>query len=84
MFWPRWGNPSSADEYQADQFRGLDLSPKPLGPPAHFEPVEAKADAQSEAVQVQAPKAAPHIGVSKARIARRVFSPLVPCCTIGI
>jgi hypothetical protein len=73
-----WSNPSTADEYRADQFLGLDLSralfsPKPLGPPAHFEPVpvEAKADAPSEAVEAQAePKVAPHVSVPKNRIAQ--------------
>jgi hypothetical protein len=72
-----WGNPSIADEHRADQFLGLDLSkallsPKPLGPPAHFEPVpvEAKADAPSEAVEAQAePKVAPRISAPKTRSA---------------
>ena len=56
------GNPSIADEYRPDEFLTLDLSkaalsPKPLGPPAQFEPrrVETKTDAQSKAVQVDAP-----------------------------
>src|SRR4051812_14100661 len=51
------GNPSIADDYRADEFLSLDLSkaalsPKPLGPPAQFEPrqAEAKTDARSEAV----------------------------------
>jgi hypothetical protein len=46
-----WSSVSIADEYRPDQFLGLDLSqavlsPKPLGPPAKFEPVqiEAKGD----------------------------------------
>jgi hypothetical protein len=50
------GSPSIADEYRPDEFLALDLSkavlsPKPLGPPAQFEPmrVEAKTDAQSKA-----------------------------------
>jgi hypothetical protein len=53
------GNPSMADEYPPDEFLGLDLSkaalsPKPLGPPAQFEPmrVEGKSDPQSKAVHV--------------------------------
>src|SRR4051812_48761956 len=38
------GNSSMADEYRADEFLRMDLSkaalsPKPLGPPAQFEPV---------------------------------------------
>jgi hypothetical protein len=55
------GNPSIAGEYRPDEFLTLDLSkavlsPKPLGPPAQFEPmrVEAKTDAQSKAVRVDA------------------------------
>jgi hypothetical protein len=55
------GNPSRADEYRPDEFLGLDLSkaalsPKPLGPPAQFEPmrVEGKSDPQSKAVHMDA------------------------------
>ena len=55
------GNPAIADQYRPDEFLNLDLSkavlsPKPLGPPAQFKPtrVEAKTDAQSKAVQVDA------------------------------
>lgn len=55
------GNPSIAGEYRPDEFLNLDLSkavlsPKPLGPPAQFEPmrVEAKTDPQSKAVRVDA------------------------------
>lgn len=51
------GDPSLADEYRPNEFLTLDLSkaalsPKPLGPPAQFEPagVETKTDAQSKAV----------------------------------
>jgi hypothetical protein len=46
-----------ADEYRPDEFLTLDLSkaalsPKPLGPPAQFEPrSEAKTDTRSEAVE---------------------------------
>jgi hypothetical protein len=50
---------SWADEYRPDEFLSLDLSkaalsPKPLGPPAQFEPMraEAKTDVQSKAVDV--------------------------------
>jgi hypothetical protein len=49
------GGFASADEYRADEFLGLDLSkavlsPKPLGPPAHFAPVavEAKSDPRTD------------------------------------
>jgi hypothetical protein len=52
------GNPSIADEYRPDEFLTLDLSkaalsPKPLGPPSQFEPmqVEARTDARSKAVE---------------------------------
>jgi hypothetical protein len=55
------GSPSIADEYRPDEFLNLDLSkavlsPKPLGPPAQFEPmrVEAKTEPQSKAVHVDA------------------------------
>ena len=55
------GTPSIADEYRPDEFLNLDLSkaalsPKPLGPPAQFEPrrVEGKSDPQSKAVHVDA------------------------------
>jgi hypothetical protein len=56
-----WGGPAvaagyQADEYQAYEFLGLDLSkavlsPKPLGPPAQFAPVRplAKTDPESPA-----------------------------------
>jgi hypothetical protein len=50
-----------ADQYRPDEFLSLDLSkaalsPKPLGPPAQFEPmrVEARTDPQSKAVHVDA------------------------------
>ncbi|HEV7411161.1 MAG TPA: hypothetical protein VGO01_21985 [Bradyrhizobium sp.] len=53
---------SWANEYRPDEFLTLDLSkavlsPKPLGPPAQFEPMrdEAKTDPQSNAVHVDAP-----------------------------
>ena len=52
---------SWADEYRPDEFLSLDLSkaalsPKPLGPPAQFEPKrdEAKADPQSNPAHVEA------------------------------
>jgi hypothetical protein len=67
-------SPVLADGYKPDEFLTLDLrkavlSPKPLGPQARFEPVriEAKTDAQSKAVQVDAaPKAAVKIRVVRA------------------
>jgi hypothetical protein len=73
------GTPSMADGYRPDEFLGLDLSkaalsPKPLGPPAQFEPVpvEAKADAQNRATHVSAePKPAPKIRVGHVRAEKR-------------
>ena len=71
---------AAADGYSPDEFLGLDLSkaalsPKPLGPPAQFEPVrvEAKTDVQSKAVHAAPvhvnpmPKAAAKIRVVHAR-----------------
>jgi hypothetical protein len=74
---------SWADEYRPDEFLTLDLSkaalsPKPLGPPAQFEPMrsEAKTDPQSSAHVNAAPKAAAKIKVAHARTERpRVAAP---------
>ncbi len=56
-----WSSSSIADEYRPDEFLRLDLSkallsPKPLGPPSEFAPVqvEAKADRGSEGAQAPA------------------------------
>jgi hypothetical protein len=56
-----WSSVSIADEYRPDQFLGLDLSqavlsPKPLGPPSKFEPVqiEAKGDQAGGGAQANA------------------------------
>jgi hypothetical protein len=56
-----WSSSSFADEYRPDEFLRLDLSkallsPKPLGPPSEFAPVqvEAKADRGSEGAQARA------------------------------
>jgi hypothetical protein len=56
-----WSSASLADEYRPDEFLRLDLSkallsPKPLGPPSEFAPVqvEAKADHRSEGAQARA------------------------------
>jgi hypothetical protein len=64
-----------ADGYRPDEFLSLDLSkaalsPKPLGPPAQFEPVpvEAKADPQRRHVHANAaPKATAKIRVAHVR-----------------
>ena len=56
-----WSSSSIADEYRPDEFLRLDLSkallsPKPLGPPSEFAPVqgEAKADRGSERASARA------------------------------
>jgi hypothetical protein len=79
-----WSGLSVADEYQPDQFLGLDLSqavlsPKPLGPPARFAPVaiEARTDLGSDAkpvrvVRVTQPKTpVAHLRTEKPRGAAR-------------
>jgi hypothetical protein len=65
---------SWADEYRPDEFLNLDLSkaalsPKPLGPPAQFEPMrdEAKTDPQSSAVHVDAASKAVNAAPKAAR-----------------
>jgi hypothetical protein len=79
---------SWADQYRPDEFLTLDLSkaalsPKPLGPPAQFEPMrdEAKAD---NAVHVdaapQAAKAAPKAVKTKI-VHARVEKPRAPART---
>ena len=75
---------SWAGEYRPDEFLTLDLSkaalsPKPLGPPAQFEPMrgEAKADPQSNAAIVDAaPKA-----VKTKIVHARAEKPRVPART---
>jgi hypothetical protein len=69
--------PAMADGYRPDEFLSLDLSkavlsPRPLGPPAQFEPVrvEAKTDAQSKAVHVAAAPKAARVKVVHARLER--------------
>ncbi len=67
---------SVADEYRPGEFLGLDLSravlsPKPLGPPAEFEPVplEARGDRDSEGAQAVAePTSEPRLHVQTPRI----------------
>jgi hypothetical protein len=58
-----WGGAVLADNYKPDEFLGLDLSkallsPKRLGPAAHFAPVpvEARSDAQVRAEPIDVPK----------------------------
>ena len=60
-----WGSQSIADEYRPDEFLNLDpsnalLSPKPLGPPSEFAPVqvEAKADRGSDGAPARAKRMA--------------------------
>jgi hypothetical protein len=52
-----WGGPSLADEYRPDEFLGMDLSkallsPKPLGPPSKFVPLQL--EAKGEGAQASA------------------------------
>lgn len=68
---------SWADDYRPDEFLTLDLSkaalsPKPLGPPAQFEPTrsEAKTDPQTNVHVDAAPKAAARIRVAHAHTER--------------
>ena len=69
---------SLADEYRPDEFLRLDLSkallsPRPLGPPSEFAPVqvEAKADRGSEGTQARAEPTA----VSKLVKTKRIVVP---------
>ena len=71
---------SLADEYRPDEFLRLDLSrallsPKPLGPPSEFAPVqvEAKADRGSEGTQARAEPTA----VSKLVKTKRIVVPSI-------
>ncbi len=73
-----WSSASLADEYRPDEFLRLDLSkaqlsPKPLGPPSEFAPVqvEAKADRESEGAQARAEPTA----VSKLVKTKRIVVP---------
>jgi hypothetical protein len=82
-----WSGLAAADQYQPDEFFGLDLSkavlsPKPLGPPSQFAPVavEAKSDHTGEAVQARVepkpePRITPRITMPKTRIAHRAEHP---------
>jgi hypothetical protein len=78
-----WSGLAAADQYQPDQFFGLDLStavlsPKPLGPPTQFAPVavEDKSDHAGEAAQAsEEPKTEPRITMPKTRIAHRAAHP---------
>jgi hypothetical protein len=78
-----WSGLAAADQYQPDQFLGLDLSgavlsPKPLGPATEFAPaaVEAKPEHAGEAAQASAePKADPRIAIPRTRIAHRAEHP---------
>jgi hypothetical protein len=78
-----WSGLAAADQYQPDQFFGLDLStavlsPKPLGPPTQFAPVavEDKSDHAGEAAQAsEEPKTEPRITMPKTRVAHRAAHP---------
>ena len=74
------GGVASADEYQPNEFFGLDLSkavlsPKRLGPENQFAPVPIEADSGKPATQASVapdatPKAVPHVTVRKTRTAQ--------------
>ena len=76
-----WSGLAVADEYRPDEFLGLDLSravlsPKPLGPPTQFVPVqlEARTDRENEGAQARTePSAEPKVvipkTISKTRVA---------------
>jgi hypothetical protein len=78
---PAWSGLSAADEYQAHEFLGLDLSqavlsPKPLGPATSFTPgpLDVTVDrgtnrAHANAEPAAAPKIAPRIAAHNTRIA---------------
>jgi hypothetical protein len=86
-----WGGAAVAsDQYQPNQFLGLDLSkavlsPKPLGPATEFAPVavEAQSDRAGEVTQARAekanptanPKADPTITIPRTRVAHRAEPP---------
>jgi len=69
-----WSSPLLADEYRPDEFLRLDskavLSPKPLGPPSEFAPVQvqAKADRGSERASERAESTAKSSIVKTKRI----------------
>ena len=71
-----WSGLAVADEYRPDEFLGLDLSravlsPKPLGPPMQFVPIqlEARTDRGSEAAPAhEEAKADPKIVIRKTRV----------------
>jgi hypothetical protein len=76
-----WSGISRADDYRPDEFLKLDLpqavlSPKPLGPPAQFEPlpVEARADPTVTTPKTRVAKAAP-VHVAKAAAPARAVMP---------
>ena len=71
---------SSAAEYRPGEFLGLDLSkavlsPKPLGPPAHFAPVPIEADSGPVAQARAEPKPVASSVVRSNRTARRAEKP---------
>jgi len=67
-----------ADGYRPDEFLSLDLSraalsPKPLGPPAQFEPVrvEARTEPRRKAAHTSAAKVAPKVRVAHVRTEKK-------------
>ena len=60
------GAAARADEYRPDEFLRLDLnqaalSPKPLGPPARFEPVPVEASAEQAPAEATKPQPAARV-----------------------
>jgi hypothetical protein len=81
-----WGGLSLADEYRPNEFLGLDLpkaalSPKPLGPPAHFTPgpLDVTVDRGGGDAQARVePKEEPEVAVRKTSVLRaRAEKPVV-------
>jgi hypothetical protein len=71
-----WSGPSIAEDYQADEFLGLDLnsavlSPKPLGPATSFKPgpLDVTVDHGSDRAHADAePAAPPKVAVRSTRV----------------
>jgi hypothetical protein len=79
---------SAADQYQRDEFLGLDLSkavlsPKPLGPASEFTPVPAKTEADRSGAEAQVgPKAESHAVTRTASVVHmRAVKPRAPVRT---
>jgi hypothetical protein len=74
------GGVAFADEYRPSEFFGLDLSkavlsPKPLGPPAQFEPVPVEANSDHSPADTQAKVEQPEVEQQKTVRTTRVMAP---------